>query len=108
MFDLGQQMTVSHIVAFQLIGHDDPWFVLQLPQQALEKALRDFAVSSFLHQDIKDDAILVDDPPQVVLPPCMRMNTLSMCQRSPGRGRRRFRRLAKVAANFRHHRRTVS
>jgi hypothetical protein len=67
MFDLGQQLTVSHIVAFQLVGHDDPWLVLQLPQQAFEEALRGFAVSSFLHQDIKDDTILVDGPPQVVL-----------------------------------------
>jgi hypothetical protein len=50
MFDPGQQMTVSHIVAFQLVGHDDPWLVLQLPQRALEEALRGVAVSSFLHQ----------------------------------------------------------
>ena len=35
------------------------------------------------------------------------MNTSSMCHLSPGRGRRRRRRSAKVAPNFMHQRRTV-
>lgn len=54
MFDLGQQITVS-----QPVRHGDPWLVLQLPQQALEKCFAALPSRSFCNR-ISRYAILVE------------------------------------------------
>jgi hypothetical protein len=79
---------------------------LQTRQQPLEEALCCLGVSPGLNEDVEHNAVLIDGAPEVT--PWIRMKTSSMCHLSPGRGRRRRKRSAKLAANFLHYRRTVS
>ena len=103
MLDIRKQAALSDTVAPQLVSHDHPRHVLQACKQSSEEALGGIGVSPFLNKDIEHNAVLIDGTPKIVLHALDLMNTSSMCHLSPGRGRRRRRRLAKVWPNFLHH-----
>ena len=106
--DAGKQLTLSDVIAPQLVGHDHPRYILQTLQKPVEEALRGVGIAPGLNEDVEHDAILIDGTPEIVLHASIRMKTSSRCHLSPGRGRRRRKRSAKLAPNFLHQRRTVS
>jgi hypothetical protein len=71
-------------------------------QQLFEEALGSGAVPSVLNQNIEHDAVLIHRAPQIVQHSPDAMNTSPRCQVSPGFGRRRRSRPAKLAPNFGH------
>ena len=60
MLDLRKQLTLSHAVASQLIGHDHARYILKTLQQLSEESLRGFGVPAWLNEDIEHDAGLAD------------------------------------------------
>ena len=96
MFGLWKQLALSHAVASQLIGHDHARHILKAFQQSSEEALCCFGIPPWLNEDVEHNALLIHGAPQIVLHSWIRMNTSSRYNLSPGRGRRRRRRLAKV------------
>ena len=83
-------------VALELIRDDHARHVLKTLQQLAEESLRCFLTSLTLHQNIKDIAILIDGPPQIMLLALDLQKHFIQVPFSPGRGRLRRRSLAKV------------
>jgi hypothetical protein len=50
VLDAGQQVTLRHTIASQLVGHDDPRHILQTLQQPLEEAIRGVGIAPGLNQ----------------------------------------------------------
>ena len=109
VFNAGKQLTPSDTIAPQLVGHDHPWDVLETLQKPPEEALCGGGIPPGLNEDVEHNAILIDGAPEVVLHALdPDEDFVSMYHLSPGRGRRRRRRSAKLVPNFLHQRRTVS
>ncbi len=96
VLDTRQDLGLRRSVALELVGDDDTWYVLQAFQQLAEESLRCFLTSLTLHQNIKDIAILIDGPPQLMLLALDLQKHFIQVPFSPGRGRLRRRSLAKV------------
>jgi hypothetical protein len=108
VLDVRKQLTLSDAIAPQFVGYDHPGCGVQVLQQAFEEALCSGGIAPGLNENIKDNAILIDGAPQIVLHALDPDEDLVQVPLVPGRGRRRRRRSAKLAANFLHQRRTVS
>ena len=67
MLDAGQQTTLRHAVASQLVGNDHTRHILQALQQTLEESLGGFPIASLLNQNIEDDTILIHGTPEIML-----------------------------------------
>ncbi len=67
MLDIGQQTSLRHAIASQLVGHDYPRHILQAPEKPLEEALGGFPITPLLDQNIQDDTILINGSPQIML-----------------------------------------
>ena len=67
MLDAGKQVALRHTIAFQLVGHDDPRYILQTLQKPLEEALRGVRIAPGLNQNVERDTILIDGAPEIVL-----------------------------------------
>ncbi len=65
--DAGKQLTLSDVIAPQLVGHDHPRYILQTLQKPLEEALRGVGIAPGLNEDVEHDAILIDGTPEIVL-----------------------------------------
>ena len=66
VFHPGQDLPLRRTIAFELIGNDHPWHVLQALEQLTEKLLRRVRVAAALYQDIHHVVVLVDSAPQVM------------------------------------------
>ena len=64
---IGNQFSMHHVVASQLVRHYLPGFITMCLQQSFEKALSGFAVASTLQKDIDDFSVLIASSPQIVL-----------------------------------------
>ena len=67
MLDTGQQASLCHTIASQLIGDDHSRHKLQALQQTLEEPLGGFPITPLLDQNIEDETILIHGTPQVML-----------------------------------------
>ena len=67
VLDPGEQVALGHAVTSQLVGHDDPWHVVQAFQQAPEETLSGVGIAAFLNQDVEHNAVLVNGTPEIVL-----------------------------------------
>ncbi len=67
MFGLWKQLTLSHAVASQLIGHDHARHILKAFQQPSEESLCCFGIPPWLNQDVEHNALLIHGAPQIVL-----------------------------------------
>jgi hypothetical protein len=67
MTHIGQDSSLSDAMAAQPVRDEASWLVPKAAQQLLEEPLGSGAISSLLHQNIQDDAMLIDGAPQVVL-----------------------------------------
>lgn len=61
------ELSMCGAIAFQLIGHYFPGFIIMILQQALEKALGRLAVASCLQKPIDHLSVLINSSPQVLL-----------------------------------------
>ena len=102
MTHIGQDSSLSDAIAAQPVRDEASWLVPKAAQQLLEDPLASGAISPLLHQNIQDDAMLINGAPQVVLHASDADEHFSRCQVSPGRGRRRCSLLAKSVPIFRH------
>jgi hypothetical protein len=66
MFHARQQLSLGGSITLQLIRDDDPWSVLASFEELAEEFLRGLLVPPALPQDIKDMAVLIDSPPEIV------------------------------------------
>ena len=66
VFDVRHQRALRHAVAAELVGDEDPRYVLQTLQQPLEEALRRPGIAAALHQDVEHDPVLIDGTPEIV------------------------------------------
>ena len=66
VFYAREQLTFRHAVAPQFVGNQDTRHILQALQQPLEKALGCSGIAAALYQNIEDDAVLVDRPPEIL------------------------------------------
>jgi hypothetical protein len=66
MLHARQNLPFGRCVACQLVGDDDSRYVLQSFEQLAEELLGGSLITSALHQDIKDVAMLIDRSPEVV------------------------------------------
>jgi hypothetical protein len=64
-----QDLLLRGIIAFQLVGDEDPWGILASFEELAEKLLRGLRVAAALHQHIQPVAVLIDGPPEVVPSP---------------------------------------
>src|SRR5260221_288783 len=62
-----KQVAPRHSVASQLVRHDHPRHITQVPQQAPEEALGSFAIAAFLNEDVEHDTILIHSAPKIML-----------------------------------------
>jgi len=67
VLDAGKELALRNAITPQLVGHDHPRHILQIPQQASEEAPRRFGVAAGLNEDVEDDTILINGAPEVVL-----------------------------------------
>ena len=67
MLDIGQQTSLRHAIASQLVGDDHSRHVLQALQQTLEEPLGGFPITPLLDQSIENDTILIHGTPQIML-----------------------------------------
>ena len=67
MLDTGQQASLCHTIASQLIGDDHSRHKLQALQQTLEEPLGGFPITPLLDQNIEHDTILIHGTPQIML-----------------------------------------
>ena len=67
VLDIGQQMTLRHPIASQLVGDDHSRHVLQALQQTPEEPLGSFPITSLLDQNIEDDTVLIHGTPKIML-----------------------------------------
>src|SRR4029077_12585463 len=67
MFSLWKQLTLSHTVASQLIGHDHARHILKAFQQPSEESLCCFGIPPWLNEDVEHNALLIHGAPQIVL-----------------------------------------
>ena len=67
MLDIGQQASLRHAIASQLVRDDHPRHILQPFQQTLEEPLGRTPITPLLDQNIKDDTILIYGTPQITL-----------------------------------------
>ena len=67
MFSLWKQLTLSHTVASQLVGHDHARHILKAFQQPSEETLCCFGIPPWLNEDVEHDAVLIHGAPQIVL-----------------------------------------
>ena len=67
MLDIGQQASLRHAIASQLVGDDHARHILQVFQQTLKEPLGGFSITPLLDQNIEDDTILIHGTPQIML-----------------------------------------
>jgi hypothetical protein len=67
VLDVRQKLTLRHAIALQLVRDKNARHILQTLQQPLEETPRGPGVAAALHQDIEDDAVLIDSTPQIML-----------------------------------------
>ena len=67
MFNLRKQLTLSHAVASQLIGHDHTPHILKAFQQPSEETLCCFGIPPWLNEYVEHNALLIHGAPQIVL-----------------------------------------
>jgi hypothetical protein len=67
VLDIGQQMTLRHPIASQLVGDDHSRHILQALQQTPEEPLGSFPITSLLDQNIEDDTVLIHGTPKIML-----------------------------------------
>lgn len=63
VLNTGHDFPLCCSVTGQLVGNDDPWYVLQAFEQLAEEFLGYILVATALHQDIQHMAILINRPP---------------------------------------------
>jgi hypothetical protein len=64
MLHPGQDRVLCCPIAFQLVGDDHPWHVLQALEQLAKKLLGGVCVATTLDEHIEDGAVLIHRPPQ--------------------------------------------
>ena len=67
VLDIGQQASLRHAIASQLVGDDHARHILQAFQQTLKEPLGGFSITPLLDQNIEDETILIHGTPQVML-----------------------------------------
>jgi hypothetical protein len=67
VLDIRQKLALSHAIALQLIGDENARHVKQPLQETLEEALRRPGAAAGLHQNVKNDAVLIDGAPEIML-----------------------------------------
>ncbi len=110
VLNTGHDFPLCSSVTGQLVGNDDPRYVLQAFEQ---RGAKNFLAACLLRRlcdpYIQHIAILINRPPQVVdLPVDFEKDARPACHLSPNLPRRFFNALAYVCPNFRHHCRIVS
>src|SRR5215510_15927336 len=65
MLHPGQDLARGGAVALQLIGDDDPWYILPPREQLAEKLLGGVLVAATLHQNVEDVIVLIHRAPQI-------------------------------------------
>lgn len=108
MIDVWQELAPCHAIALQLVRDQDTRRILQTFQETLEEAPRCGRITAMLHQDVQYDAALINRAPEITqftldtdedlvqVPLVTRPRTASTDAS------------AKLAPNFRHHRRMLS
>jgi hypothetical protein len=66
MLHPGNQPTVGHAVAGQLVGDQHPRYVAQALEQLAEEPSRGLRVTPGSDQDVQDIPVLVHRPPQIM------------------------------------------
>jgi hypothetical protein len=61
-----KQVSSSHAITPEFVGHDDSPFVLRSDEQPSEETLRRLAIATALNQDIKHDTMLVHGAPKIM------------------------------------------
>jgi hypothetical protein len=67
MLDIGQQASLRHAIASQLVGDYHSQRILQALRQTLEESLGSFPVTTILDQNIEDHTVLIHGTPQIML-----------------------------------------
>ena len=103
-----RDLSLRNAVAAEPVRDDLAALVLEARQQALEEAFGGSGIPVLLHQDVEHNTVLVHSAPEIEELAVVSRYTSSMCQMSPGFGRR----LRSLAAGFapkrRHHRLMLS
>src|SRR5262249_20455214 len=76
MFDPRQDLPFRRAVALQLVGNDDPRYVLQALEQLAKKLLRGVLIAPALDQDVEHVIVLIHGAPQVMPLPVDRQKDL--------------------------------
>ena len=108
MLNVRQQRALRHAMAASLSVTSTCGTYCRPLQQPLEEALRSPGSAAILHQDVEHDPVLIDGTPEIMRLALDPDVISSKCHLSPGRGRRRRRLFAKLAPNFKYHRRVLS
>ncbi len=96
-------------VAAELVSNDHPWTSLTgCPQEPAEEADGREAIPLRLDENVKNDTILIDGPPEVVSDAVDLEKTSSRCHLSPVRARRLLRPSENWRPNLSHQHRIVS
>src|SRR5512134_1257616 len=66
MLDSGQDLALRRAVAFELIGDDDPWHVLEPFEQFAKELLGRLLIPPALDQDVEHVIVLIDGAPEIM------------------------------------------
>ena len=65
MIDIRHDLLLNSAIASKLVGHQDPRIAAVSRNQLLQKMPGCILVAPFLHQDVKNVAMLIDSAPRI-------------------------------------------